>query len=390
MSPTTPVPMDQHAAPEGRVAARLGKWLTAGSGHLATLTALGGVLVVLAYALGGWQIIQSSADLAGQQFSWLRLDSWAAALLKTGNLTLSILGLAVALYTAYGIAGMPAMIPAFAGGLAAVTMNTGYLGGLAAGVIASTATRGLQKITVPARLRPLMTRAVIPLVATLVTAVVFFSALLQPQLAHLNAWLYNKLVTLELTDHHLVLGVVLGLVVCCDFGGAVYKIAYGYALAGLNTYNPSPDHLTFMAVVVAAGMVPSLGLSLATVVRRKLFTPAERSYGAVAWLLGVAGIPESAVPFALADPLRVIPASMAGGAVTGVLSMAFGTTMAVPHGGFFAADQLGKPLLFTAAIAVGVVVTAGMTVGLKSLHKAEAPATAGAARTRTKTAAVAS
>ncbi|BBC29051.1 hypothetical protein SGFS_003420 [Streptomyces graminofaciens] len=378
MSPTSsvsPAPMDQYAAPGRRAVTRLGLWLAAGTGHLATLTALGGLLVALAYAIGGWGITALSVNVTGQGFSWLRSDSWAVALLQTGNITLDLLGLAIALYTAYGIAGRPAVIPAFASGLAAMTMETGYLGGLAAGVIAGVTTRALQRINVPARWRPLMVDAAIPMVATLFTAVVFFRALVAPQIAQLDAWLYDKLVTLEVTDHHVVLGLVLGLIVCCDFGGTVQKAAFAYALGGIGSYVPTPAHMTFMAVVVAAGMVPALGMSLATGVRRKLFTEAERNYGKVAWLLGVVSAPVGAVPFALRDPLRVIPASMAGGAVTGVLIMTFGSTMAVPYGGFFAAGQLGKPLLFTAAVAAGALVTAGVAGALKSLRRT-APATA--------------
>ncbi|WP_327731263.1 hypothetical protein OG250_42005 [Streptomyces sp. NBC_00487] len=108
MSPTSsvsPAPMDQYAAPGRRAVTRLGLWLAAGTGHLATLTALGGLLVALAYAIGGWGITALSVNVTGQGFSWLRSDSWAVALLQTGNITLDLLGLAIALYTAYGIAG---------------------------------------------------------------------------------------------------------------------------------------------------------------------------------------------------------------------------------------------------------------------------------------------
>ncbi|MFK0154757.1 fructose-specific PTS transporter subunit EIIC [Streptomyces sp. NPDC090493] len=381
--------MDQDAPPGARAVTRLGRWLTDGTPYLAILTGLGGLLVVLAYAIGGWQIIQTSTDVVGQGFSWLRPASWAVAMLQTGNLVVDILGLAVALYAAYGVAGQSALIPAFAGGLAAVTMNTGYLGGLAAGVLAGAVTRALERITVPARWRAVTAKAVIPLITTLATAVVFFSALVNPQLAHLNSWMYGHLVALEVTDHHLLLGLVLGLAVCCDLGGAVYKIAYGYALAGIQSYSPIPAHTSFMAVVMAAGMVPPVGLSLATVIRRKLFTPAERSYGKVAWLPGLAFVPEAAVPFALRDPLRVIPASMAGGAVTGLLITTFGSTIPVPHGGFFAADQLGKPLLFAVAVAAGALVTAGVAVALKSLRRTEIPVSTGTAGSTRPTVAVA-
>jgi fructose-specific phosphotransferase system IIC component len=153
------------------------------------------------------------------------------------------------------------------------------------------------------------------------------------------------------------------------------KIAYAYAIGGIQSYSPTADHMTFMAVAMAAGMAPTLGLSLATAVRRRLFTEAERNYGKVAWLLGLAPVPAAGVPFVLRDPLRVIPATMAGGAVTGVLTMTFGSTMAVPFGGAFAADQLGKPLLFVVAVVAGALVTAAVTVALKSLRRT-APVTA--------------
>ncbi|WP_133917284.1 fructose-specific PTS transporter subunit EIIC [Streptomyces sp. NBC_00582] len=386
MSPTSafPAPMDQHAEPGDRAAARLGRWITSGTGYLAVLTAVGGLLVVLAYAIGGWHITAETVQVTGKDFSWLRPDSWGLSLLQTGNLTVDGLGLAVAVYVAYGIAGRVALVPAFVGGVASASLHTGYLGGLAAAVLAGATTRALCKITVPARWRPLMTKAVIPLLAAL-TTVVFFSAIISPRLDWLSFWLYQKLVDLELTDERLALGLVLGLIACCDFGGIFKKIAYAYTLAGLSSYVPSPAHMTFMAVVVAAGMAPTLGLSLATVVRRRLFTEAERNYGKVAWLLGLIPVPAAGVPFALRDPLRVIPATMAGGAVTGMLTMTFGSTMAVPYGGVFAADQLGKPLLFAAAIAAGGLVTAGVTVALKSLRRtAPASATADTTATRPK------
>ncbi|WP_416980520.1 hypothetical protein [Streptomyces sp. T028] len=184
-----------------------------------------------------------------------------------------------------------------------------------------------------------------------------------------------------------MLGLVLGLAISCDLGGAVYKIAFGYALAGVDTYTPTPDHLTFMATVLAAAMAPSLGMSLATLARRRLFTESERQYGKVAWLLSMAASPQGAVPFALRDPLRVIPACMAGGSVAGVLVMTFGSTMAVPYGGFLASDKLGKPLLMVAAVAAGALVTALVTVALKSIGHAEAPAkSASTVRARTKAA----
>jgi PTS system fructose-specific IIC component len=134
--------------------------------------------------------------------------------------------------------------------------------------------------------------------------------------------------------------------------------------------------MKIMAAVMAAGMVPPLAMALATTVRGRLFTRTERENGKAAWVLGASFISEGAIPFAAADPLRVIPASMVGGAVTGALSMAFGATLRAPHGGIFVVPLIGNPLLYLLAIAVGVCVTAGLVVVLKGLRK---PAPAGAA-----------
>ncbi|SPF07260.1 hypothetical protein [Streptomyces sp. MA5143a] len=103
--------------------------------------------------------------------------------------------------------------------------------------------------------------------------------------------------------------------------------------------------------------------------RGKLFTPAERAYGKIAWLPGLALVPQAAIPFALRDGLRVIPATLVGSAVTGLLTMTYGATMGVPHGGFFAADKLGQPLAFALAVAAGTLTTAALTIGLKSLRR---------------------
>ena len=138
-----------------------------------------------------------------------------------------------------------------------------------------------------------------------------------------------------------------------------------------------------MAAVMAAGMTPPLGLALATVLRKKLFTHVERENGKAAWVLGASFITEGAIPFAAGDPLRVIPSLMAGSAVTGGLSMAFGCTSRAPHGGIFVVPLIGNPFLYLLAIIIGTVVTAFLVVTLKSFHRTpeeaadETPATAG-------------
>ena len=154
---------------------------------------------------------------------------------------------------------------------------------------------------------------------------------------------------------------------CFDLGGPVNKVAYAFAVAGLaaaSAENPTP--YLIMAAVMTAGMVPPLAMALAsTVLARNLFTPVERENGVAAWLLGAAFISEGAIPFAAADPLRVIPASMVGGAVTGGLSMLFGVQSLAPHGGIFVLFAINPIWGFLVALVAGIVVTAFLVVAFK-------------------------
>ena len=155
---------------------------------------------------------------------------------------------------------------------------------------------------------------------------------------------------------------------CFDLGGPVNKAAYAFAVAGLNVNDPAT--LRIMAAVMAAGMVPPLAMALAsTVLRPKLFSEAERENGKAAWLLGSAFISEGAIPFAAADPLRVIPSMMAGGAVTGALIMAFDVTLSAPHGGIFVFFAVGGIGWFLVSLAAGTVVAALAVVGAKEFFR---------------------
>ena len=145
-----------------------------------------------------------------------------------------------------------------------------------------------------------------------------------------------------------------------DMGGPLNKVAYAFAAAGLGGAVPASDapQLKIMAAVMLAGMVPPLALALATVLRPQLFTAAERENGKAAWLLGASFITEGAIPFAAADPLRVIPAIMVGSAVTGGLSMAFDVSLRAPHGGIFVLFAVTNLVGYLIALAAGVIVGA--------------------------------
>lgn len=165
----------------------------------------------------------------------------------------------------------------------------------------------------------------------------------------------------------IILGVILGLMMCFDLGGPVNKVAYAFAVGGLA--NPNEGSLKVMAAVMAAGMVPPLAMAPATTVCGRLFTKTERENGKAAWVLGASFISEGAIPFAAADPLRVIPAAMAGGSVTGALSMSFECTLRAPHGGIFVIPLIGNPLLYLLAIVAGTLVSATLVIVLKGARK---------------------
>jgi PTS system fructose-specific IIC component len=206
---------------------------------------------------------------------------------------------------------------------------------------------------------------IIPLVASLVASGLMF-VLLGGPIAGITVGLNNWLSSLTGASA-IALGIILGLMMCFDLGGPVNKVAYSFAVAGLGAAsiaNQAPWQI--MAAVMAAGMVPPLGMALAsTVLDKQRFSLAERENGKAAWLLGASFISEGAIPFAAADPLRVIPASMLGGAVTGAISMAAGAASKAPHGGFFVFFAIDNFVMFVVAILVGTVITAVTVVALK-------------------------
>jgi fructose PTS system EIIBC or EIIC component len=223
----------------------------------------------------------------------------------------------------------------------------------------------------------LMPVVIIPLFASLVVGLLMFMLLGRP-LAAITSGLTNWLSGMTGTSV-IILGVILGLMMCFDLGGPVNKAAYAFATAGLNVADPAS--LRIMAAVMAAGMVPPLAMALASTVRSGLFTEPERENGRAAWLLGASFISEGAIPFAAADPLRVIPSMMFGGAVTGALIMALDVTLKAPHGGIFVFFAIGHLLWFLVALAVGTVAGALAVIAAKefikpSVEAEEAPALA--------------
>jgi PTS system fructose-specific IIC component len=356
---------------------KLKKALLTGVSYMIPFVAGGGLLIALGFLLGGYDITGFADKILAEnnlgnlptaypELAWGPLGAYLGAVLfKIGALSLGFLVPALAGYIAYAIADRPGIAPGFVAGAVAGYMGAGFLGGIVGGLLAGYVAHSIGKLSVPRWLRGLMPVAIIPLVASLVASGLMFLVLGGP-IAGITVGLNNWLSGLTGASA-IALGVILGLMMCFDLGGPVNKVAYSFAVAGLGAAsitNQAPWQI--MAAVMAAGMVPPLGMALAsTVLDKQRFSLAERENGKAAWLLGASFISEGAIPFAAADPLRVIPASMLGGAVTGAISMAAGVASKAPHGGIFVFFAIDNFLMFVVAILVGTVITAVTVVALK-------------------------
>lgn len=265
-------------------------------------------------------------------------------------------------FIAFSIADRPGIAPGLIGGMLAANLGMGFLGGILSGFLAGYIAKFVRdKVNLPTNFEGLKPVLVIPLLATLAVGLLLvyvFGGPVRFVMDGMTAYLEGLTGT-----NALLLGLILGAMMAVDMGGPVNKAAYTFAVGLLasNLYAP-------MAAVMAAGMTPPLGLALATFVSKKHFNQAEQEAGKVASVLGISFITEGAIPFAANDPLRILPACIAGSAVTGALSMVFGCTLRAPHGGIFvlaipnAVENVG---LYIVAIAAGTLVTALVAVQLK-------------------------
>ncbi|QYJ05651.1 fructose-specific PTS transporter subunit EIIC [Nocardioides panacisoli] len=365
---------------------RVRRVLMTGVSYMIPFVAAGGLLIALGFLLGGYEITGPADDIVANntlfnlpdlQESGLEhalLDSallayLGALLFKLGALAFGFLVPALAGYIAYAIADRPGIAPGFVMGAVAGAINTGFLGGIVGGVLAGLVAHWIAGWQVPAALRGLMPVLVIPLGATLVSGLLMLLVLAEP-LGSLMTALNNGLDSMS-GGSAVVLGAVLGLMMAFDMGGPLNKVAYGFATAGLSAAGAASDapQLTIMAAVMLAGMVPPIALALATVVRPRLFDSAERENGKAAWLMGASFITEGAIPFAAADPVRVIPSIMLGSAVTGGLAQALDVSLRAPHGGVFVLFAVGNVVGFLISLAAGVLVAAAAVIALKSIGR---------------------
>ncbi len=369
--------------------------LMTGVSYMIPFVAAGGLLIALAFLLGGYEIALNTEDgaaVSGQivaDSSLVNLPETSsydlvdgatlpngglltylgALLLTLGGAAFGFLVPALAGYIAYAIADRPGIAPGFVMGAIAGTLNSGFLGGIVGGVLAGIVAHWITGWKVPTWMRGLMPVLVIPLLTTLAVGFAMVVVLGKP-LASLMEALSDGLNNLQ-GGSAIILGVILGLMMAFDMGGPLNKTAYAFATTGLGaaaTATNAPE-LKVMAAVMLAGMVPPLALALATVVRPGLFTVPERENGKAAWAMGASFITEGAIPFAAGDPLRVIPSIMAGSAVTGALSMGLDVSLRAPHGGIFVLFAVNGVLGFVIALVAGTLVATALVVVLKTANK---------------------
>ena len=368
------------------VGTRIRQWLMTGVSYMIPFVAAGGILIALGFMLAqltggenGAIVVTKLYSLTGPpdpnpthivnivtDFNPTDGMHWAALLFLVGAASFGFLVPILSGFIAFAIADRPGLAPGIVGGAIASTMGAGFLGGIATGFIGGFAALWISRWKVPKGARGIMPVVVIPLLSTIITGAALVLILGRP-LKGLSDGLASWLGGLSGTNL-IILGVILGLMMGFDLGGPVNKVAYTFATTGLVAAGTSTDApaLKIMAAVMAAGMVAPLGMALATTVRPKLFSEVERENGQAAWLLGASFISEGAIPFAAADPWRVILSSMTGSAVAGGLVMAFGSTLRAPHGGIWVVPLIGSPLLYILAIAIGTMVCTALVVALKT------------------------
>jgi PTS system fructose-specific IIC component len=362
--------------PNAKVGTRIRQWLMTGVSYMIPFVAAGGILIALGFMIaqaawgetGAVEVTQVPvADVIGS-FNVLSGQDWAVLLFQTGAVAFGFLVPVLSGFIAYGIADRPGLVPGFVGGAISVAIGAGFLGGLVTGFLAGFLALWISRWNVPKGVRGVMPVVVTPLLSSAITGLVMFVILGRPianLMDGLTSWLNG------LSGSNLIfMGALLGAMMGFDLGGPINKVAYTFAVTGLATEGLTDGAVQYriMAAVMAAGMVAPLAMALATAVRKSLFTHAEQENGKAAWLLGLSFISEGAIPFAAADPWRVIVSSMIGSSVTGAAVMAFGSGLRAPHGGVWVTPLISNPVGFVVAVIIGMAISAAVVVLLKSVR----------------------
>ena len=366
---------DSSSAVEGSWGTRIYKAVMTGVSYMIPFVAAGGIIMALGFMLeavttpnlGDLNEAARKSILENSSLFNLNGTHWTlylgVVLHTIGSYGTDLVVPALAAYIAYGLAQRPGIAPGFIAGTVAFKMQAGFLGGIVAGILAGVVAYGLGTLKLPRWLGSMMPVVITPLITSLIAGAVMYLLLGAP-LAWVMSALQGWLMSMSGTSS-LVLGLILGVMMASDLGGPINKAAYLFAVGGLERGGAVNQEI--MAAVIISGMVPPLAMALATTLRPKLFTEPERENGKAAWLLGASFISEGAIPFASADPLRVISSSVVGGALAGAISMSAHVASPAPHGGIWIVLLSNNVLMFLAAVAAGTLLSALVYLVLKSI-----------------------
>ena len=317
------------------------KHLMTGVSHMLPLVVAGGLLIAISFMFG-IEAFKDENIVGGLPKALMDIGGGAAF-----HLMIAVF----AGYVAFSIADRPGLAVGLIGGMLATTAGAGILGGIIAGFLAGYVVKGLNDvIKLPPSLMSLKPILILPLLGSFIVGLAMIY-LINPPVAKIMTALSEWLKSMG-DVNAMVLGVIIGTMMCIDMGGPVNKAAYTFSVGMIASQVYTP-----MAAAMAAGMVPPIGMAIATWLARSKFTSNQRDAGKASFVLGFCFISEGALPFVAADPLRVIISSILGGATAGAISMSLGITLQAPHGGLFVIPFVSEPLMYLGAIAIGSVLT---------------------------------
>ena len=319
------------------------KHLMNGVSHMLPFVIGGGILIALAFLFDTFNPANPSGFGSGTPLS--------AFLMKIGGASFGFMLPVLAGYIAMSIADRPGLVAGFVGGLLANQGGSGFLGALIAGFAAGYLVLLVKKLVsgLPQSLEGTKPVLFYPVLGVLFIGIAI-TFIISPPVSALNEWLMNSLQTMGTTSR-VLLGLIFGAMMSVDMGGPVNKAAYVIGTGALAT-----GEYGIMAAVMAGGMVPPLAIALCTTFFPNRFTEAERKSGITNYIMGLSFITEGAIPFAAADPIRVLPSCIIGAGTAGALSMFFECTLRAPHGGIFVVPTIGNPLMYLASIAIGSII----------------------------------
>lgn len=339
---------------KGSVGHQIYKHLMSGVSHMLPFVVGGGILIALAFLIDGLAFDVNSLTLE-QKGNFGSLTPLAAFLKgQVGGVAFGFMLPILAGFIAMSIADRPGLAVGIVGGAIAANGTSGFLGALAAGFIAGYLVVGLKWLfdkIIPKSLDGIKPVLLYPLFGILLIGASMVYVI-EPVVGIINTALNNGLGSLS-GANAVLLGLILGGMMSIDMGGPFNKAAYVFGTASIAAGN-----YNIMAAVMIGGMVPPCAIALATILFKKKFTASERKSGPVNFIMGLSFITEGAIPYAAADPIRVIPSCIVGSAVAGGLSMAFNCTLMAPHGGIFVFPVVGNPLMYVVSLIVGTVVAA--------------------------------